>query len=201
MMVDELTPEEKWEPLLRREEAAPTETIDIQENIQEDLQQDLPEEEGNSFPLELTQDSQEHYTEEQRQNLHRKISDMGTSEKLRLAPLANREARNLLIHDPNKMISLAVLKNQRMTDGEVLHYAKKRDLPDEVIMAIAKDQKWKKNYPIKLALVSNPKTPLSAAINFLSHLQERDLKFLTKDNDVPSALRRRAQETLEKKRH
>ena len=192
-MVDELTLEEKWEPLQKREEEAPLDTVDVQVEVQK--------EDGDSFPLELIQDSQEHYTDEQRQNLHQKISDMGTSEKFRLALLANREARNLLIHDSNKMISLNVLKNPKITENEILHYAKKRDLPDEIILAIAKDQKWKKNYPIKLAVVSNPKTPLSVAINLLFHLQERDLKSLTKDNDVPSALRRKAQETLQKKRY
>ncbi len=49
---------------------------------------------------------------------------------------------------------------------------------------------------MKLALVTNPKTPLSLSINLLPHLQERDLKSLSRDKDVAPALKLKAQEFL-----
>ena len=186
-MVEEPIREMKWEPLQERSDAAPLDVPEVQE------------EEGGAFSLELIQEVRENYTDEQRQNLYQKINEMGTAEKLRLSIVANREARNLLIHDPNKVIPLAVLKNRKVNESEVLQYAKKRDLPEDVLLAISKDQKWKKSYPIKFALVSNPKTPLSAAIQLLPHLQERDLKSLSRGNDVSSVLRRKAQEILHSK--
>ncbi len=156
------------------------------------------EEDEAQFPRELIYDFQESYTDEQRRNLYEKILGMGVPEKQRLAALANQEARNLLIRDPNKMISLSVLKNAKINESEILRYARRRDLSPDILSAIAQDQKWKKNYPVKFALASNPKTPLSVSISFVSQLSERDLKSLSRDKSVLSVLRRRAQEILQK---
>jgi len=185
----ELTPEKEWRPLRKRQDGAFFETINGTEG-------DLAK-----FSPELIDESQEVYTDAQRANLFKKIQGMNASEKLRLAIFANREVRNLLIHDPKKIVSLAVLKNGKVNENEALQYAQRKDLSEDVILTIAKDQKWKKNYPIKLAVVSNPKTPLSVSLGLLTHLQERDLKLLTRANDVSSALKRKAQEILLKKRN
>ena len=185
----ELTPEKEWKPLRKRQQdEAFLATINA------------PEEDLTKFSPELINESQEIYTDAQRVNLFQKIQEMSASEKLRLAIFANREVRNLLIHDPKKMVSLAVLKNGKVNESEALQYAQRKDLSEDVILTIAKDQKWKKNYPIKLAVVSNPKTPLSVSISLLAHLQDRDLKLLSRANDVSSALKRKAQEILLKKR-
>jgi hypothetical protein len=182
--VAEPSQEGKWEVLQQGEEGSCSESDDVNE------------EDANKFPQELIHDLQENYTDEQRQNLYERILDMGVPEKQRLAALANREARNLLIRDPNKMISLNVLKNAKINESEILHYARRRDLSPDILSAIAQDQKWKKNYPIKFALASNPKTPFSVSINFLSHFYERDLKLLSREKNVSFVLRRRAQEIL-----
>jgi hypothetical protein len=186
-IVDEPSQEEKWKPLHQREKETFSAAADGQEK------------DGTKLPSELIYDFQEDYSDEQRQNLHRKILDMGIPERQRLAILGNREARNLLIRDPNKMISLNVLKNAKINESEVLQYAQRRDLAQDIVLAIAQDQKWRKNYPIKFALVCNPKTPLSVSITFVSHLHERDLKLLARDKNVSSVLRRRGEEILHKK--
>jgi hypothetical protein len=157
---------------------------------------EVREEDAAKFPSDMIRDSEENCTEEQRQNLHQKILTMSTADKFRLAIFANREVRNLLIHDPKRMISLAVLKNQRVNEKEILLYAQRKDLSEDVVSAIAKDPKWKKSYPMKLALVTNPKTPLSLSIHLLPHLQDRDLKSISRDKDVAPALKQKAQEFL-----
>ena len=185
--VDESSQEEGWGPLRQRKK----ETFSAEA--------DRKEEDVTKLPPELIYDFQEDYSDEQRQDLYHKILDMGIPERQRLAILANREARNLLIRDPNKMISLNVLKNAKINESEVLQYAQRRDLAQDIILAIAQDQKWKKNYPIKFALASNPKTPLSVSIAFMPHLHERELKLLSRDKNVSSVLRRRAEEILHKR--
>jgi hypothetical protein len=186
-IVDEPSQEEKWKPLYQREKKTFSAAADGKEK------------DATKLPPELIYDFQEDYSDEQRQDLYHKILDMGIPERQRLAILANREARNLLIRDPNKLISLNVLKNAKVNESEVLQYAQRRDLAQDIILGIAQDQKWRKNYPIKFALVSNPKTPLSVSITFVSHLHERDLKLLSRDKNVSSVLRRRAEEILHKK--
>ena len=160
---------------------------------------DGKEEDATKLPPELIFDFQQEYNDEQRQNLHHKILEMGIPERQRLAILGNREARSTLIRDPNMTISLNVLKNAKINESEILHYAQRRDLAQDILLGIAQEQKWKKNYPIKLALVSNPKTPLSVSIGLISYLQERDLKSLSQDKNVSSVLRRKIQEIFHKR--
>ena len=191
-MVDERIQEENWESLQRRGDEPFSDTNDVKES-------DVKEEDATKFAPELIHDIQENSTEEQRENLYQKIGQMSAPEKLRLAIFGNREARNLLIRDPNKLISLAVLRNGKINESEILHYAQKRDLCEDIVQTIAKDQRWKKHYPIKCALVSNPKTPLSVAFNLLPHLQERDLKSLSRDKNVSSVLKQKAHEILLKR--
>ena len=71
-----------------------------------------------------------------------------------MALIGNRGAREVLIRDPNQSIALAVMKNHNINEEEVLHYAQRRDLAEEIIYAISKNPKWMKNYPLKLAIVS-----------------------------------------------
>jgi hypothetical protein len=146
----------------------------------------VKEEDVAEFPPELVHDFQENYTDAQREMLYQKILKMNYPDKLRLAIFGNREARNLLIRNPVKMISLAVLRNPKITENEVLKCAQQKNLSEDVILAIAKHQKWIKVYQVKLAIVSNPKTPLSVAVNFLTHLHEKDLKALSRDKNISS---------------
>jgi hypothetical protein len=148
----------------------------------------------------LVHEDEQSASEEQRENLYQKILKLSTPQKIRLAILGNREARNFLIHSPNKTVSLAVLKNPQVTENEVVKYAQQKNLPEEIILAIAKNQKWMKNYPIKLAIISNPKTPLSVAVNFLIHLHDHDLRSLSRDKSVSAVLSRTAHQIHQKRK-
>ena len=146
---------------------------------------DGKEEEATELPQELIQDFQGNYTDEQRQNLDQKILRMDILERFRGAVFANREARNLLIRDPNKMIAMNVLRNIKIIEGEVLRVCPKKRSLSGLPLAIAQDQKWKNSYPIRSAIVGTPNTPLSLAINFLPHLYEKDLNSLIRKKMYP----------------
>jgi hypothetical protein len=149
---------------------------------------------------EFVDDLPETASEEKWQNIYGKLSRLNTQQKIRLAQLANLPVRMMLIQNPIKVISLAVLKNPKLTESEVFRYAQQKNLLDDVLAAIAKDPKWIRNYPIKLALVSNPKTPLTISVNFLAHLHDNDLKDLCRDKNLSSVLRRAAQQVLLKRK-
>ncbi len=152
------------------------------------------------FPQEAVDDLPGTVSEEKWQNIYGKLNGLNTQQKIRLAQLANLPVRMLLIQNPIKLISLAVLKNPKLTESEVFRYSQQKNLVDDVLVAIAKDPKWIRNYPIKLALVSNPKTPLSISVNFLSHLHDNDLRDLSRDKNLSSVLRRAAQQVLLKRK-
>ena len=50
------------------------------------------------------------------------------------------------------------------------------------------NREWTKNYKIKLALVKNPKVPLTVAMKFLNTLRETEVKDLARDRTCPSAV-------------
>jgi hypothetical protein len=191
MMVEKITTENEEE---KEEEPLSPEELELL-NLPPIQEQDAAQ-----FPQELIVEPEQENSEEQRQNLHQKILKMTVPEKIRLAMLGNREARNFLIHDRNKIISTAVLRSPKMSNSEILNFAQQKNTPDDVVLTISKNRIWMRNYLIKVAIVSNPKTPLTVAIKFLDHLHDKDLQTLYRSKNVPSVLAQAAGRVLLKRK-
>ncbi len=163
------------------------------------LESNTPKEEREGiFSLELTNE-QGHCTDEQRQGIYRKILTMTVPQKIRLAVLGNREARGILIHDANRVVSLAVLGSPKITGNEILNFSKQKNISEDAILTISRNKYWMKNYHIRLAIVGNPKTPLSEALKYLPYLHKKDLQDLAKNRNVSSFLRAGANQILLKR--
>ena len=129
-------------------------------------------------------------------SLFQKIQTMSVSEKLDLARKASKEARSILIRDSNKLVQLAVVNSPKITESEILAIASNRQVNDDVLKEIAMNKEWLRNYQIRLALVNNPKTPLSIAMAQVTYLNRRDLSLLAKSKGVPRPLIIVAQERV-----
>ena len=92
-----------------------------------------------------------------------------------------------------------ILAGSKVNDSEIANYAKSRNLCDDVIRVIANNREWTRSYQVKIGLASNPKCPAPTAMKFVNHLQDRDLRFLMKSKDVPSAVSNHARRLLAKK--
>jgi len=110
-------------------------------------------------------------------------------QKMSRATKGTREERAILIRDPNKLIAVAVLSSPKLTDSEVEAIAKMSSVSDEILRIIARNRNWVKNYVVVSALARNPKTPLPISMNLLSRLNEKDLRMLSQDRNVPDVLR------------
>jgi hypothetical protein len=121
-----------------------------------------------------------------------KVMRMGVKDRVKLGMKGDREARNILIRDPNKLVASAVINNPRITEQEVEMIAAMRTVPEEVLRQIAMNRQWSRNYNIQLGLAKNPRTPLSNSMSIMNRLQIRDLTSLAKDRNVPEAVRRHA---------
>lgn len=121
-------------------------------------------------------------------SLFQQVLGMSVSQKIKLALRGNKDARTILIRDTNKLVRRFVVMNPRITDGEVVQLCRNRSADDELIRIIAEDREWLRNYQVKLALVTNPKTPLVIAIRLVSSLGERDVRSLAKSRNVPQAV-------------
>ena len=137
--------------------------------------------------------------EEEKVPLWRAISNMKAAQKVRLAILGNASARKILIRDPKKVVSMAVLRSPRLTDKEVAYFATQKSLSEEVIRMIAKNREWTRHYSTKVALVKNPKTPTQQSMWFLKSLHLADLKALARDRDVPGVIMKSAKRMVDQK--
>jgi hypothetical protein len=124
-----------------------------------------------------------------RETLLKQVAHMNVVQRLTLALKGNREARMILIKDPNKLVQRCVLQSPRLTDMEVEAFAKMTNLSDEVFRVISLTRKFIKNYVIMKNLVNNPKTPLDISLHLIPRLNASDLKLLTTNKNIPDTLR------------
>ena len=148
---------------------------------------------------ELVEEKSPPMEEGKRLNLTQRVLKMSIAEKIKLATLGNKEARGLLMRDSNKLVAVAVIRSPRITDGEVMLSASNRTVNEEVLRIIYSHREWSKDYPIKLALVKNPKTPLTVSMKFLATLRDSEVRDLARNKNVPSGIQMHAKKMVNKK--
>jgi len=125
-----------------------------------------------------------------------RLQAMNVPQKVQRATKGSREERAILIRDPNKMISLAVLSSPKLTISEVETFARAGNVSEECLRTIAFTRAWMKSYNVVAALTRNPKTPVALSMNLLARLNEKDLRTLSTDRNVPDVLRVSARKKL-----
>lgn len=128
---------------------------------------------------------------------YKKILTLNTAQKAILAMKGGREERLILVRDSNKVVSLSVLKNPRITEGEVESIAAMRNVSDEILRNVGINREWSKNYAVVASLVRNPRTPPSISTNFVARLNNKDLKVMAGDRNVPEIIRKMAKRTFD----
>ena len=157
------------------------------------------------YSAELAQEAQpvtqaETPAEEQKKlNMTQRVLRMSVAEKIKLATLGNKEARTLLLRDSNKLVCMAAVTSPRITDGEVMTLANSRTLNAEVLRHIYSNREYLKIYAIKMSIVKNPKVPLPTALKYMYTLQEKDIKELARDRNVPQTIQSQAKAWVMKK--
>ena len=128
----------------------------------------------------------------ERVSMLNRILRMKMKDRVKLAMKGDREARTILVRDPNRIVSQAVINNPRITENEVEKIATMRVVPEDVLRQIAINRAWARNYTIMHNLARNPRTPISNIMSILTRLQLRDLNALTKNRNVSDVVRRHA---------
>ncbi|HMQ03796.1 MAG TPA: hypothetical protein PKD26_07760 [Pyrinomonadaceae bacterium] len=121
-----------------------------------------------------------------------RVMKMGMKDRVKLAMKGDREARNILIRDPNRIVSQAVVQNPRITEQEMEKIAAMRSISEDVLRQIANDRQWSRSYAIVHNLARNPRTPIANVLTILSRLYLRDLAALSKNKNVSDAVRRQS---------
>jgi hypothetical protein len=133
---------------------------------------------------------------EEKKGAVQRLAAMTVSERMNTAMKGSREERAILIRDPNKLVSVAVLSSPKLNDSEVESFAKMANVSDEVLRIIGQTRAWVKNYGVASSLTRNPKTPLAVSLNLVQRLTDRDLKMITLDRNVQEPLRIAARKRL-----
>ena len=97
----------------------------------------------------------------ERVSMINRIMRMGMKDRVKLAMKGDREARNILIRDSNRIVAQAVIQNSRITENEVEKIAAMRSVPEDVLRQIANNRNWARNYSIVHNLARNPRTPIA----------------------------------------
>ncbi len=121
-----------------------------------------------------------------------RIMKMGMKDRAKLAMKGDREARNILIRDPNRIIAQAVVNNPRITEQEIEKIAAMRSISEDILRQIGNSRQWSRHYPVVHNLARNPRTPIANVLSILSRLQLKDLAALSKNRNVSDAVRRQA---------
>jgi hypothetical protein len=136
--------------------------------------------------------SEDDHLPSERISVINRIMKMGMKDRAKLAIKGDREARNILIRDPNRVIAQAVIKNPRLTEQEVEKIAAMRAISEDILRQIANTRQFVRHYPIAHNLARNPRTPIANVLGILSRLQLKDLAVLSKNRNVSDAVRRQA---------
>lgn len=128
-------------------------------------------------------------SDETKESTVTRLAAMTVAQRMGAAMKGTREERAILIRDPNKIVSVAVLSSPKVTEAEVESFAKMGSVSDEILRIIGTTRAYVKNYNIVSALVKNAKTPAALSMNLLNRLNDKDLRALATNRNVPEILR------------
>lgn len=137
--------------------------------------------------------------EQKKLTITQRVMKMSVSEKIKLATLGNKEARTILLRDGNRLVSMAAATSPRITDGEIMGLANSRTVNADVLRYIYSNREFLRTYSIKISLVKNPKVPLPTALKMMYTLQEKDIKELSRDRNVPQTIQSQAKALMMKR--
>jgi hypothetical protein len=124
------------------------------------------------------------------------LNMMSVPQRLKFALKGTASQRAVLIRDPNKVVAAAVLSCPKLTETEIEAFARQANVSEEVLRTIGTSRAWTRSYTVVSGLVRNPKTPPAISLTLMSRLNERDVKGLATDRNVPEALRLAARKVI-----
>ena len=126
---------------------------------------------------------------QERLPVFQRIAMMSIKDRVMLAIKGTREARTILVRDPNRIVAGAVLRNPRLTDQEIEMIASIKTVPEDVLRLIGMNRAWTRSYAVIHNLVKNPRTPIAISLGMLNRIQTRDMRALSTNKNIPDVIR------------
>jgi hypothetical protein len=144
------------------------------------------------YTVKILSEEERQQADAEKMSTVQKIYRLNTAEKLITALKGTREERAILVRDPNRLVSAAVLSSPKLTEAEIESFSAMKNVSDQVLRQIGKDRDWTKRYSVINNLVRNPRTPIGIALSLVPRLNPRDVKGISLDRNVPEAVRKQA---------
>ncbi len=121
-----------------------------------------------------------------------RVSSLAVGERMAIGRRAGPGVLMRLRFDSDSKVIRALLENPRLNEGLLLPLASHDSAPPEVLKTVAENSRWGTRYPIRVALVRNPRTPPVTALGLVTGLKKTDQRAVAQDQRLATAVRRRA---------
>ena len=125
-----------------------------------------------------------------------RLRKMTFAQKVIYATRAGQSGRAILMQQPSPLLMLYLCKNPLITLPEVVQIAKLPSIDalvaEYLVKMLRSNPQWAMSEELKLALVTNVKTPGGTALSLLTHLSARSLRQICKKGELRSDLKNAA---------
>jgi len=111
-------------------------------------------------------------------------------ERKALARRADRQQIAKVLRDPHPDVIRVLLGNPGLTELDVIRLAARRTVTAAVLEAIFRSPRWVLRYSVRKALVLNPRTPPTIALQLAPHLTTQDARLAAASEELDPDLRR-----------
>lgn len=125
-------------------------------------------------------------------NRQAEIGNMSISQKVRTATLGSKSDRDYLIRDNNRLVHMAAVTSPKVQPADIMAWSGNKALPDNIIMYIGTNGKYRRNYKIVVNIVNNPKAPLRLTSGLINTMTVADLAKVQKNRNLAPAIQRLA---------
>jgi len=120
----------------------------------------------------------------------KKLEGISRGEKISLARRGTGRLAASLLVVPDLDLIHAALDNPYLNEGHLLKLLAREGLPPAVVEQLAQHPRWSHRYPLRLALIRNPLTPLARVLALLPDMALADLRDICLDHRMPHPVRK-----------
>jgi hypothetical protein len=118
-----------------------------------------------------------------------RLLELTLGERITLARVASPGVVELLREGGEARVLLALLGNTKLRELDAVRIASGEEVPGPVLGRLAEHPMWGRRRAVRVALVTNPRTPVSVALSLVRNFPRRDLRQLAKDGGAPKIVR------------
>ncbi|HVO10884.1 MAG TPA: hypothetical protein VMX54_09095 [Vicinamibacteria bacterium] len=117
------------------------------------------------------------------------LTEMRLGDRMTLARLATPAVLPLLLESAEPRVVAAALENPRLREEDLVLALRSASVSRALVECAAASPRWRESYAVRLALVLQPRTPLSLALHRISGLVPRDLGRVSGDRSLLPVVR------------